>query len=207
MNKEEKHLIDEEQAYPIYSVEIKWIQDAWRDSKEEDKNGWNKGVPEGRMRNGTGWFKMFREEKAIEELVEEAKQRFIKMVERKNSYKEETNKILNPSEPEITVKFVRYETWSIGWFDHWTFDNGQTDQEVLKSFEKFVRRMEDLNKRESKFIKTGKNTGYYQDAYCLMGAEDRYRWCGLKNPDSDERTDPPCRCTGCKEQGVIRIIH
>jgi hypothetical protein len=66
--------------------------------------------------------------------------------------------------------------------------------------------MEDLNERESKYLQYEEGT-YADckiDAYCLMGAEDRWRWYG---GDYDNKTNPPCRCEGCKKYGVIRINH
>jgi hypothetical protein len=38
-----------------------------------------------------------------------------------------------------------------------------------------------------------------------MGAEDRWRWYG--GDSYENKTDPPCRCNGCKKAGVIRINH
>lgn len=36
----------------------------------------------------------------------------------------------------------------------------------------------------------------------LMGASDRWRWSGQSK---DSR--PPCRCDGCKKNGVVTICH
>ena len=100
-------------------------------------------------------------------------------------------------QPKITIKFLWKETWCIDWFSHWTFDEGQSDSEVMLSFASFVDRMESYNRSRNKEEKE----------YCLMGAEDSWRWHGTKEGDSNERTEPPCRCKYCKEQGVIRIGH
>jgi hypothetical protein len=66
--------------------------------------------------------------------------------------------------------------------------------------------MERLNQLEGKNIPFSDGTGFYwQDVYCLMGAEDRWRWSG--GDSYENRTDPPCRCDGCKKAGVIRVDH
>ena len=95
----------------------------------------------------------------------------------------------NPKDIEIDVNFVRYETWCLEWFCHFTFDDGCSDEEYLASFERFVRRMQKLDEKE----------------YGLMGAEDRWRWSGIT--DGGKKTPPPCRCAGCKKAGVVGINH
>jgi hypothetical protein len=113
---------------------------------------------------------------------------------------------LHPSDVELTVTFLRYETWCLTWFSHYTFDDGRSDVDFIRSFEKFVGRMECLNERAR--YKHGRDT----DAYCLMGAEDRFRWTarakGTGIVGCGETTgEPPCRCEGCKAAGVVRIDH
>ena len=116
----------------------------------------------------------------------------------------------------VTARFVRWETWVQGWFSHWTFDVGQTDQEALFSFEMFVSRMQRLNYEGHTYTKytgdDGKEFSYRKDPYCLMGAEDNWRWFGGVAKDKDEdgyevRTTAPCRCDGCKKTGRLRICH
>lgn len=77
---------------------------------------------------------------------------------------------------------------------------GQSDQEALASFSRFVWRYADMQE----YYPGEPPEGYR----CLMGAEDRWRWCGA-SPDGepDTRSKPPCRCEHCREQGVIRIGH
>lgn len=96
--------------------------------------------------------------------------------------------IVNPSDVEIDINFVRYETWCLEWFCHFTFDDGRSDEEYLQSFRYFVNRMKRV------------------DDHCLMGAEDRWRWKGTTD-DGEGETPPPCRCGGCKKAGVVRINH
>lgn len=98
------------------------------------------------------------------------------------------------------------------WFAHYTFDVGQTDEQARDSFERFVRRMELLNRDETTYEPyTGKDGNTYHTehpAYVLMGAEDRYRWHGSTTGETDsERTLPPCRCKHCKARGVLTIGH
>ena len=50
------------------------------------------------------------------------------------------------------------------------FDLGQSDSEILASFEGFVQEMEHLNRKSP--------LDHGVPAYVLMGADDRYRWCG-----------------------------
>lgn len=85
------------------------------------------------------------------------------------------------------------ETWCLGWFQHWTFDVGQSDGEALASFDAFVGRYRHMQDRADEF------PGVYR---LLMGAEDRWRWGKNSN---DGKT--VCRCKSCVKQGKIRIDH
>jgi len=96
------------------------------------------------------------------------------------------------------------EEWCLTWFAHYTFDIGQTDQETLNSFEEFVYRMKRYNSKNGKMEQFSDGTSYWNEPYCLMGAEDRWRWKG--DPKIDD-SRPPCRCKFCKEKGVITIGH
>lgn len=185
----------EENIYPIYSVTARWAMD---DSRRDptDAPYWHEGLPEGRIWNGTSYSTMLQAPDL--QRVEREAHEWWEHYEKKGA---------NPSELKLTVAFVRNEAWCSGWFSHWTFDTGQSDEEVLASFERFVCRMEDLNRREGKVV-----NGYRHDAYCLMGAEDRYRWCASPAGSSivgfhTERKLAPCRCDGCKKQGIVRIDH
>jgi hypothetical protein len=97
---------------------------------------------------------------------------------------------------DTEFEYLGDDEWCLTWFAHYTFDTGQTDEEILKSFNRFVNKyMNEIKKTQSS----------------LMGAEDRWRWAGLKYPDGKNaaaiQVDPPCRCEFCKEAGVIRIQH
>lgn len=169
---------DNEIVYPIYNFLFSWTQDGVQDPKHPN---WYVGLPEGRIHNGTGFSKMFKEDQSQETLDQYAKDWYDKYIVR------EDKEIINPELVKITAEFSEYETWFLTWFCHETIDNGQTDEEVLESFERFVCRKEKLGREN----------------HCLMGAEDRWRWHG----GTDDNTPPPCRCEFCKEQGVLRIGH
>jgi hypothetical protein len=175
-------IIDGEQAYPIFLFTAEWIQDG---NSDNDKR--NYGLEKGKIWNSTSFYKMFKEEGDIHE------QKLI-LLKWWDYYSKNKLKDKNPINPLLNVKLHEWETWTITWFCHETFDNGQSDIEVLNSFEKFVSRKEELN-LEYKY-KTG------LDKFCLMGAEDRWRWHGESND-----SPPPCRCSHCKKQGMIRISH
>jgi len=187
--------------YPHYRFELKWIftrevgKDCWCKSDPDDTK--DKpcrscgGLPDGQSRNGTGWNTIFREEPTPEELQKFCEEAFQRQVDKDNGAIEGTM--------TYEVKKLEDTTWCLSWFEHWTFDEGQTDQEVLESFEQHVRHWEEHNDEFPEFDK---------NHHCLMGAEDRWRWHGAA-PDGkpDDRSDPPCRCSFCKEQGIIRIAH
>ncbi len=97
---------------------------------------------------------------------------------------------------ETELKYLGDDEWCLTWFSHYTFDTGQTDEEVLISFQHFVNRYEiDVKRTQT----------------TLMGAEDRWRWKGMTYPDGKNaagvEVDPPCRCEFCKKRGIIRIGH
>lgn len=92
----------------------------------------------------------------------------------------------------IVIERLGETEWCLTWFEHYTFDEGQSDREVLQSFDRFVADVQDANRELDEY-----------ERRCLMGAEDRWRWSG---EDRDEH-DPPCRCEHCKKQGIIRIGH
>ncbi len=151
--------------YPIYKVSMQWM-----DEKST--------LPHGRIWNCMSYSAMQKTEMTREEM-----NNFL--IESWNKYKEDKLKDKNPSTPILSIDFVEFETWCLQWFSHYTFDVGQTDAEVLKSFEDFVSRKESLSEKE----------------YCLMGADDRWRWKGTDGKDA------PCRCEGCKKFNIIRINH
>jgi hypothetical protein len=181
---------------PIYNLRFRWNEDGEHDPKYPK---WHEGLPEGRVWNSTSVYKMYRTDPGLAAVEQDARDWWEPY---KVSDKREGK---NPSEPEITVEFIRNETWALSWFSHWTFDVGQSDAEALASFERFVARMQRLNADERKYIET-EHGGYWHDAYCLMGAEDRWRWAGVRD-DGGNTTPAPCRCDGCKKLGFLRIDH
>ncbi|MCK4259664.1 MAG: hypothetical protein KAX49_11840 [Halanaerobiales bacterium] len=188
--KKEEIRIEGEKAYPIYQVTVNYTEDINDENREyifKDKilsNNRAKGVISSLVMHET--------EKDIEFLKQEAKEKywinFLKTHERGNP--NGRMPVDNPKLESIEVKLLRYETWCLTWFSHWTFDDGRSDEEYLESFNSFVYRMQRLPEGE----------------YCLMGAEDRWRWKGMAD-DSKTKTEAPCRCKFCNAKGIIRIDH
>lgn len=175
--------IEGEKAYPIYAFSATWV-----DVQREDLRKWrgerDKSLPDDRCFNGTGFTKMFKEEQTPEHL-----QVFLK--EWWEGYKAEKDKNNVWLLPKLTVEYVRHEVWCLSWFNHFTFDDGRDDDEYLQSFWRFIDRMQSLNRKAG------------EEKYCLMGAEDRWRW----NGENNDREKPICRCEGCKKRGVVGINH
>lgn len=182
---------DTEQRFPIYQFKATWIQDGVHDDKYPN---WHKGLPEGRVWDSVSFRKMYREEPNLREVQ-------LYLIDWWDTYKlKKQERIKNPSIPLLSVELYEWETWCLNWFQHYTFDTGQNDLEVLASFERFIERKQRLNMESQAKDKT--------DVYCLMGAEDRWRWHGAEpDGEGDTRSPAPCRCKFCKEQGVIRIGH
>lgn len=83
---------------------------------------------------------------------------------------------------EAGWKFLREATWCCGWFQHYTYSIHLTDDELLESFEQYVRAHEHKDYQDDEYV-------------CLMGAEDRWRW------------KDPCRCEHCQERSIVMIDH
>ena len=175
-------------VFPVYRVSVKWAEDGIKNPEYPKRF---EGLPDGKIWNGTGFCKMFKEEQTLEQLdifVNDWWKLYIGS--EKNKDKEITNL-------KLSIEFVEFETWYLTWFQHETFDIGQTDAEALNSFEEFVNRREHWNHGRTLL-----------EQKTLMGAEDRYRWHGSgETGDSDEHSPAPCRCKHCKEQGLLRIAH
>lgn len=193
--------------YPRFSITWKWIQDDinHKDAVRDKSLYIYKDLPDGRERASTSQTKMYKElpdESSIRSWAETA---FMHYIESKNDeYSKSENKkhliMKNISDLEIIIKRKQDESWNLTWFSHETFDIGQTDVEVLNSFEQYVSRYEHFCNRHD-FEEVTKDPNYE----CLMGAEDRWRWKG--NDDNGNDTKAPCRCSGCKKYGMIRINH
>lgn len=184
-----------EKTYPIYRVEEHWTEDGedadWRHLHERIAvpEGVDRDAGEGRFWNSTSQRRMFREDPGADEVRAQALAAWPAYVAEKLAGK-------NPSAPVVTVELTHHETWCLSWFAHWTFDDGQTDHEALDSFHRFVRRMQQKNREEARVV-----DGILREPYCLMGAEDEWRWRGADD------APPPCRCEGCKKLGRIVICH
>lgn len=189
-----------ERRFPIYSINVRWSQDETPDwCRAKLGEGWAahwQGLPDGRIWNSVSQMRrMFRTEQPIESLRAAT-------LEWWDKYDKKGG---NPGEPEIDITLAEHEEWCLSWFSHWTFDDGQKDAEVLRSFESFLSR-KGVELRYDSY--DGYGPDYRDGQYCAMGGEDRWRWCGRTHGGKDsERTDPPCRCDGCKAAGVIRIDH
>lgn len=187
-----------ERVYPIYYVKARWSQNVTE--KDTDPCPWQiEGLPEGRLRNSVSWYRMPKECGEDDEswLARETKMEWWPEWQAQDKYKD-----LNLDDLEVTVIFQRFETWCLGWFNHWTYDLGFDDAKVLACFSDYVMRTEITNQREGEV-----KNDHWQEPYCLMGAEDRYRWSGTADGDPSNRTDPPCRCSHCKKHGIVRIGH
>ena len=180
--------IEGEKAYPIYSFSFRWSQDGNRDKKYPNSH---KGLPEGRIWNGISFYKMYKTRKTRAFLVAYAMNWWAKYIYEVSRFSKEKLIVKNPKLIKADIKFREYEVWLLTWFQHETFDIGQSNEEALRSFAKFVYRKERLG----------------EDKYCLMGAEDRWRWHGTEDGTPNSKSEAPCRCKHCKEAGLIRIAH
>jgi len=80
----------------------------------------------------------------------------------------------------LNLLLTEYETWCIRWFSHYTYVDGRSDEELLQSFYRFRDRKLPL---------------HYKEKYCLMGAENIWRF------------SPPCHCEECEKLGITHIVH
>lgn len=190
--------IDGEVAYPIYSISARWVNDGEHDPKYPRRY---EGLPDGRVSNSTGFNWMYPYETELG-WVEKAGMRWWEKYRRRDKGDKYSIHDKHPDGCILSVKYVRHEVWCLTWFEHYTFDRGQTDEEVLRSFRTYVRRVEDFNYKHGWHDSC---TDFSIPHIALMGAEDRWRWCGGEDPHHP--THPPCRCGHCQRRGVIRIGH
>ena len=99
-------------------------------------------------------------------------------------------------QPSFHMQLRFRAEWWLTWFAHSTFDVGQTDEEAVESFQNYVWWAEEFD--NDPLGPPGK------PSICLMGAEDQWRW--RAGPD-DSNEAPPCRCPGCRKNGVLMICH
>ena len=129
----------QEKKYPIYIFRAKWSQDGKHDPESPYSLRY-KGLPEGRVWNSTVLqYYMYKTEQNIDKLKEEQLN-----IWWPNYIEKKKDTIINPRDIEISVEFFMYETWCAGWFSHYTFDDGRTNEQFIQSFRDFVYRMENL---------------------------------------------------------------
>lgn len=108
----------------------------------------------------------------------------------------------NPEPPDtpagISPCYLGMRDWAGSWFAHTTLDVGQRDEDVLRSFERYVDWVLSLPRGEYPLDDRPAALAVPN----LMGAQDRWRWSG-----QPEDRNPPCRCAGCKARGVLTITH
>jgi len=169
-----------EPVYQIFELRWRWSQDLAPGEKMPE--GWKEGLPAGRFWNGISHFQMPRENMTLAEMEDKAAEWIKGHFERKSQP--------NVGDLTINVHYVRSEVWCLGWFNHFTYDLGQSNHAIIDSFFAFIDRTRIRNREDGR-----------EDGYHLMGAEDIARWFGWEGDGS------PCRCDGCKKHGVIRINH
>jgi hypothetical protein len=92
---------------------------------------------------------------------------------------------------DCKVEYVEDEVWVLKWFCHLTLNEFSKD-EAFESFENFVERKKQYNLDNGQW-----ETDYFdynKPFYCLMGAEDYWRW-------------KICDCDECKKLHQTVIIH
>src|SRR5208337_3586357 len=112
--------------FPIYRVDIRWSEEYKKGQERFPDRFHIPTLPEDRYWNHTGWDIMEREPKGTLAIAEEIRQGWWP------GYAE--RKLNKPNDIAIVVEFKKEDTWCEGWFSHWTFDIGLSDQEVLDSF-------------------------------------------------------------------------
>lgn len=175
---------DIEKFYDIFSC-----SQSWSEPKQEGKDypdPWLKNQPEGFFKNGCGISYFTSQEQAVKAA--------------KNWMKSRKEKTPGCKDFRNEIKFSHRETWVPGWFHHWTYPEGRTDEQLEYSFVLYIDRMQRYNREHGKVS----DSGYWLDAICLMGAEDRWRWTAGPDQPSDLVI---CRCEGCTKSGIVRISH
>ena len=172
--------IGPDRAFPIYRIYATWQQ--WSDKFEDD---WS-DLPGrwawlGCVGNSWSTYRMLRRDPQSADDLETLARSVWRDARFSDKYEGITT-------VDLRIEFVRYETWCLHWFNHWTWDLGQTDYEILASFERYVQRYEYMQEFPSSY---SGNRNYI----CLMGAEDRFRWKG------------PCFCIHCNRMGKVSIDH
>ena len=163
--------------YPIYEITAKWNQDCQE-------------YPT----NSTGFSRMFKEVPTFEVIMEELHKWWNNNLDAPRDWSpdKKTLRQINARLTELSFKYLRDDTWCISWFWHYTFNQFNNQAEAFNDFEIFVEGKESLNRNcdlPYDYCKTNN-----VERYCLMGAEDRWRW-------------KLCDCAKCKELGMTTITH
>lgn len=188
----------DEVKFPIYQLTAKWIEDG---EHNEIYVGDNLGLPKGRTWNSIASKNIIKKEEMNHHELGLYAYEWWNKFKNSDKYKDKNVELVT-----CDMRYLEHEVWCLTWFQHETFDIGKTDEEVLKSFQEFVSRKQELN-RKNGHQENDRNYDSKKPFHCLMGAEDRWRWKGVVEGDADAQTEPPCRCKHCKEQGMIRIGH
>jgi hypothetical protein len=150
---------------------------------------WTEDFEDGTRRNSCTIERMPKEKtnkKKIEQDVLEWSKEF---------FEKNKDKFKNPRDVKLSIKYLGRLEWCPAWFSHWTWDTGQSDEELMTSFREYVYKHTYFSEENSVI-----------NGACLMGAKDIYRWRGGTDEDGTEHK-APCRCNGCKKAGVVRIQH
>ena len=153
--------IDGDKAYPIFRIQAVFDQDGYEN-------------------NSSSSNRMYREMPSSEQSMKDAIEWWNDLINNKNHGDKIPVIEKHPKLKFFELKLIEYETWCLKWFNHYTYVDGRTDDEVIASFHRFIQRKLPL---------------HYKSEYCLMGAEDEWR---LK---------PPCHCEHCTKSGITYIDH
>ncbi len=184
-------------TYPIYVGTVSYTRElmSYDVATKWDLTGRRANLPRHRIRDKTQFFEwMYAKDPGEAAVLERLREAWQSKLDNPRTDFEP----VDPQDEEFSVKRLDDEEWHLTWFCHETVDIGQSDEEALASFQRFLD-------RKGVRMNYGRDP-YYEPTrdgeYCAMGAEDRWRWRG----EHDE-SEPPCRCEGCKKSGMIRINH
>lgn len=147
--------------------------------------------------NSTGFSRMYREDPGIKGARQDAMNWWEKYILKPNGFRKKEGPSLVDIGHELVkleCTFYERETWCLKWFQHFTYNIHLSDDELRVSFASFVDRKLPLQ-HNADFYPELKTRPPGMKTYCLMGAEDLWRWKG------------PCRCVHCVKNGVVYIDH
>lgn len=154
-----------EKAYPVWRIHARW-------NNKEYQN------------NGTSFIITNRRNYSIDTMQRRAEKWFKKYI--KDKYpNEKIEPIL------LEVEYFGKETWSGSWFSHISLNRFETEKEAFESFQRY---MNTLKQKDYSDPYSGMYITKSGQEYCVMGAEERYRWVY-------------CDCKICKRKGITLIKH